>query len=306
MNPRPEIPARRARAWLRREDGAIDLPSTMTSVLVITAFLAVAAVVVFGVIPWAQDRATQQQVDQLVDGQSAYYAMASSGDLGHSGTGPRYGHLHSLESAGLLSGIVPAGAAPSTSTGVSTSEDGKVKVSVTNATATAPGVDAFQVWIRSDTGRVFTATHDSPMPSGENLMIGTRRQPMSQSTYTAYASVWQDLAGREGEAITVSFDIKVGKPREIWAYAYQGTGLSIGTRSNDPARIQGTTQWQRHSFTTTVERYDDTTEASAVHQVSNPGWIIWYDQTRDTSQRIQIRDIKIETGSTPTAYAHQH
>ncbi|XKH58590.1 hypothetical protein LG293_16180 (plasmid) [Citricoccus nitrophenolicus] len=167
----PAIKARlaRAKAALRREDGAIDLPSTMTSVLVITAFLAVAAVVVFGVIPWAQNNAAKQLVSQVATAQSTYYAMSGDGSMSSasSPTDPQYGSVHDLVTEDLLAGFTGAGANPTVTT-AQTTEDTKTKLKIitTNSTATSgtSTTDTFVVRVRSDTGAMFTASNANPQP----------------------------------------------------------------------------------------------------------------------------------------------
>ncbi|XKH58591.1 hypothetical protein LG293_16185 (plasmid) [Citricoccus nitrophenolicus] len=162
----------RAKSEMRREDGAIDLPSTMTSVLVITAFLAVAAVVVFGVIPWAQNNAAKQLVSQVATSQSAYYAM--SGDLDD----PQYASLAQLKNptalgtgtqAFLTQNVDPAKVNIRT---WNTSSAGGAVTSVGSVVAPAAtfapkaNTDAFAVSVRSDTGRVYWASSENPSPQG--------------------------------------------------------------------------------------------------------------------------------------------
>ena len=62
---------------IKSEQGAIDLSSIMVGIVVIGLIGGVIAATVFSVIPWAQDKAAQQQLDSVAVAQAAYKAKAS-------------------------------------------------------------------------------------------------------------------------------------------------------------------------------------------------------------------------------------
>lgn len=74
---------------LKSEDGAIDLASIMVGVIVIGLIGGVIAATIFAVIPWAQDNAAKQQIDNVSAAQSAYVGLHTD-----TGTGEyQYGDL---------------------------------------------------------------------------------------------------------------------------------------------------------------------------------------------------------------------
>lgn len=55
----------------RNEKGAIDLASIMVGVIVVGLIGGVIAATIFAVIPWAQDQAAKQQLDNIVTAENA-------------------------------------------------------------------------------------------------------------------------------------------------------------------------------------------------------------------------------------------
>ena len=89
---------------LRNEQGAIDLASIMVGVIVIGLIGGVIAATVFAVIPWAQDAAAKQQLDNIVTAENAYMGFSSvSPSLLPSTARPNtYGYSNELEAANVL------------------------------------------------------------------------------------------------------------------------------------------------------------------------------------------------------------
>lgn len=127
------------RARLRDQSGAFDLASIMVGVTVIAIMTLGVIAVVFAVIPWAQDRAAQQDVQAVVTAEAAYYTQDFSGS-------DRYGTLTELIDFALLSDAAD--------------DDGTIVVTQAGNGQTA----TFTVTVTSDSGNVFTASDNDPEP----------------------------------------------------------------------------------------------------------------------------------------------
>lgn len=91
-------------SYLNNEKGAIDLASIMVGVIVIGLIGSIIAATIFAVIPWAQDNAAKQQLDNIVTAENAYmgYSSVTPSMLPTGARTNSYGDSVDLESAGLL------------------------------------------------------------------------------------------------------------------------------------------------------------------------------------------------------------
>ena len=72
------LPMKPSLEVFRNEQGVIDLASIMVGVIVIGMIGGVIAATVFAVIPWAQDAAAKQQLDNIVTAESAYMGYSAA------------------------------------------------------------------------------------------------------------------------------------------------------------------------------------------------------------------------------------
>jgi hypothetical protein len=87
----------RLRRRLNGASGAIDLASIMVGVIIIGLLAGVLSASVFGVIPWTQDHAAQENLDGVKTAESIYRATTAEG-----GDGGRYADYPALVVAGKL------------------------------------------------------------------------------------------------------------------------------------------------------------------------------------------------------------
>jgi surface protein len=97
----PPSPLRRK---IDNERGAIDLASIMVGIIVIGLIGSVIAATIFAVIPWAQDNATKQQLDNIVTAENAYmgYSSVTPSMLIAGARTNSYGSSNELEVANVL------------------------------------------------------------------------------------------------------------------------------------------------------------------------------------------------------------
>ena len=88
----------------KKEDGAIDLASVMVGVIVIGVIGGIIATTIFAVIPWAQDNASKQQLDSIVQAENAYFGLsaASPSSLPSGTPANSFGKSAELKAANLL------------------------------------------------------------------------------------------------------------------------------------------------------------------------------------------------------------
>jgi len=75
----------------RNEEGAIDLASIMVGIIVIGLIGSVIAATVFAVIPWAQNNAAKQQLDNVSSAQNAYLGLRANDTNGSATEAVRFG-----------------------------------------------------------------------------------------------------------------------------------------------------------------------------------------------------------------------
>lgn len=113
---------------------AIDLASIMVGVIIIGIIGGVISATVFAVIPWTQDKTARQQLDSIVQAESAHAGLSTdSGDY-------RFADSKELDAAGLLTANPQYCAVKSS--------DGK----------------NYQAFSKSATGKIFTVTTKEPKP----------------------------------------------------------------------------------------------------------------------------------------------
>jgi hypothetical protein len=135
--------------------GAIDLASIMVGIIVIGLVGAIVAATVFAVIPWTQDNAAKQQLNNIRVAQNAYAGFAASPDSSAAlvassapntviaGNTPSYGSLKALVDKGLFT-IDPA------SNSAIISSDGNLCVTT--------GTNSYRAEIKSASGNYFYST----------------------------------------------------------------------------------------------------------------------------------------------------
>lgn len=136
----------------RSSKAAIDLASIMVGIIVIGLIGGVIAATVFAVIPWAQDNAAKQQLDAVVQAQSAHAGLsadANNGVVPGSDGVVRFGDLQALADADLFT--------------VDRADGSRVLADSNNLCVAATGA-GFRAEIRSASGNAFFVTDKSSNP----------------------------------------------------------------------------------------------------------------------------------------------
>jgi type II secretory pathway pseudopilin PulG len=89
------------------EEGAIDLASIMVGIIVIGLVGGVIAATVFAVVPWAQDNAARQQLDNVGSAQNAYLGLRANETKGSATEAVRFGLKAGLVNEKLLPDLTP-------------------------------------------------------------------------------------------------------------------------------------------------------------------------------------------------------
>lgn len=127
------------RSFRTDDRGAVDLPSTMVTVVILAALFAAIALTVFKIVPWVQDNMMKHDAETIAAAQELYRTKIA-GDV----PSPVHGFatLPQLVAAGLISDATAAkpnitvalmtkGVTPGTATPLDMSDDG-FSVTVTN------------------------------------------------------------------------------------------------------------------------------------------------------------------------------
>jgi hypothetical protein len=139
------------RLAVRNESGAFDLPSILVGVLVVAVMALGVAAIVFGVIPWSQDKSAQQSLAAVSTAEGTYYGQSGSLGTASAIAGSAYAGLADLKTEKFLGQDV---------TGVDVQGGDKGWVAVT----------------KSESGTWYWATNEAPTP----IKIAT--QPTSTAT----------------------------------------------------------------------------------------------------------------------------
>ena len=136
------LPMKPSTEVFRNEQGVIDLASIMVGIIVIGMIGGVIAATVFAVIPWAQDAAAKQQLDNIVTAESAYmgYSATTPSLLPAGSPTNSYGYSNELEAANVLI-------------------QGK-----TYCVIPTPDRKGFDAYAQSASGKVFTASDRKTKP----------------------------------------------------------------------------------------------------------------------------------------------
>ena len=165
----------RASLAFRNENGAFDLPSILVGVLVVAVMALGVMAVVFGIIPFAQDKSAEQNLAAINTAQGTYYSQSTSYPGNTTNT---YATLAKLAAAPAdLIGDDLAAANPELAT-------------ATNTVIIKSGKFHWYAVTRSDSGKFYAVSDANPVPK---VVAGTDILLASAAAGTLYTLTTQAL-----------------------------------------------------------------------------------------------------------------
>ena len=183
----------------RNQSGAFDLPSVLIGVAVVAILAIGVMATIFGIVPYAQNKAAQQNVAAIVTAQGTYYAQ-------YADTTSQYASLAGLQGKDLLG-----------------------KEIKTDKLAVAGDQDQWAIATISASGQAYIATNENPTPTewGTSKKSGTA--PVGRAEPTGRV----DLANALAEAVARANTGTTAKPLTTGANSVDGV-LTITSNGRNP------------------------------------------------------------------------